>query len=99
MEEKQLTYWKAAGIGLLVGLCTIGLAFLGFVPLGNAELWGSVFAVFFSVLGIPVCILGAIIGKYRKNSPQVAWGGAIAGAISASIFVVYLMFNTCWGMC
>jgi hypothetical protein len=104
MEQKQLTNWQAVGIGALVGLYDIALATLSFLMYGNEFNESSlffivVFAVGFSVAGMPLCIIGALLGKYLRASAKATWIGAVIASIPAPAISIYLLANTCWGMC
>lgn len=94
-EEKSLTNWQAVKIGIIVGLAPIALALLIF----RDTFYGVIFTGLFVVAGMPVCILGAFIGKKQKNTPEATWGSAIVSSILAFTIVGFLMTSTCMFGC
>jgi len=97
---RQKIHWKAVGIGIVIGFSVIVLGFIGFV-LANKSGEALGFAMFFSIIGIPFCIAGALIGNYLKAKTKAIWMGAVIGSLPISFFLIVFLNETggCFGMC
>lgn len=91
MEKQQWTNWQAVGIGICVGLV---ITILGFFWSAVSGPEGSIIpvTVIYIVIGIPSCIVGALVGKYLTNTKIKILASSIAGAFPISIIVYLLMY-------
>jgi len=56
-------------------------------------------SVFYLWPTILIGIAGAFIGNNLKKTPRAIWVGALAGSVTTSAVIAYVLFDFCIGLC